>query len=402
MHNKKIINSKLFQLKEWLTVPESAKYLSLILGEDVTDADVIRLCLDGHLTLSVNFVNHAYARRGEAFLSPEEWEKKISKLISWETANFTVNRQKLIIIYFVGVDAMFYQKDDELVNKGPWAAFGPDERLKNSFLSKLSMDKQNEVLEILIEQAVLFAKEQSEKFHGRVPPSIHSFKGSVITIEGVWDLPMLGAEKLDVEHEYQNLTQGPEVTLVTLDGAFVEDEDGVIWQLQDQFDKEFIDGLESEEYKKKNLEGYAELLKKRISNNEIDEKEAEGLLDKQKRFLERPRDDDHHYYPAGGLPDDSVLVVRTRSLTDLQERLSCNDSATKKPLGGRAETTYLNIIGALLEVLSGDSPGIQKHPDFISEAKLIEHFSGFNISGLSKTTLELKFASAKRSIKSAM
>ena len=34
-------------------------------GEDVREADVLRLALDGHLKLSVRFVNHASARRGK-------------------------------------------------------------------------------------------------------------------------------------------------------------------------------------------------------------------------------------------------------------------------------------------------------------------------------------------------
>ena len=50
-----------------------------------------------------------------------------------------------------------------------------------------------------------------------MPPSATCFKG-VTTIEGVWDLPMLGAERLDIEHKYQMLTDGPEITLTMLDG----------------------------------------------------------------------------------------------------------------------------------------------------------------------------------------
>lgn len=49
--------SKLFQLKRWLTVSEAAKHLSTIFGEDVTDADVLRLALDHRLTLSVVFID---------------------------------------------------------------------------------------------------------------------------------------------------------------------------------------------------------------------------------------------------------------------------------------------------------------------------------------------------------
>lgn len=44
----------LYRLKKWLTVPDAAAHLSIAFGEEVTEADVLRLGLDGHLTLSVN------------------------------------------------------------------------------------------------------------------------------------------------------------------------------------------------------------------------------------------------------------------------------------------------------------------------------------------------------------
>ena len=49
--------SKLVKLKQWLTVSEAAQYLALVCGEDVTDADVYQLALDGDLKISFRFVN---------------------------------------------------------------------------------------------------------------------------------------------------------------------------------------------------------------------------------------------------------------------------------------------------------------------------------------------------------
>jgi hypothetical protein len=62
--------SKLFKLKEWLSVADAAKHLTIVFDEEVTEADVLRLALDGHLKLSVNFVNHAKAKPG--------------RIVSWE------------------------------------------------------------------------------------------------------------------------------------------------------------------------------------------------------------------------------------------------------------------------------------------------------------------------------
>ena len=44
----------LWKLREWLTISEAARYLSSARGEEVCKADILRLGLDGHLTLSVN------------------------------------------------------------------------------------------------------------------------------------------------------------------------------------------------------------------------------------------------------------------------------------------------------------------------------------------------------------
>lgn len=56
---------KLFKLREWLTIDEAARHLTIVLGEDVAQADVLRLGLDGHLTLSVNFINPAMGYLGK-------------------------------------------------------------------------------------------------------------------------------------------------------------------------------------------------------------------------------------------------------------------------------------------------------------------------------------------------
>jgi len=44
------IKSRLLKLKEWLLVPEAAKYLSMLFNEEVKETDVLRLALGKHLT----------------------------------------------------------------------------------------------------------------------------------------------------------------------------------------------------------------------------------------------------------------------------------------------------------------------------------------------------------------
>ena len=73
-----------------------------------------------------------------------------------------------------------------------------------------------------------------------------------------------------------------------------------------------------------------------------------------------------------------------------------------KPLGPKSEASYLRIIAALLEYIEGNAPGIDAHPKFTSEAKLIEYlvnqYDGHE--GLSQSNLTHKFPIAKRMLKS--
>lgn len=96
-------------------------------------------------------------------------------------------------------------------------------------------------------------------------------------------------------------------------------------------------------------------------------------------------------------------VQRERdSLRTMVETLNAQTEADRIP-GERAERSYLHIIGALLDVIAGNLPYIDKHPSFDSESKLIEaideHFRG--IGGLSKSNLSRKFPAAKGALREA-
>ena len=66
----------------------------------------------------------------------------------------------------------------------------------------------------------------------------------------------------------------------------------------------------------------------------------------------------------------------------------------------RAETTYLNIIGAMLELVLNKSPGGQPYSTLASQAAIVSallaHHQGK--PGIAERTLEEKFAAAKRSL----
>lgn len=68
--------SKLLKLKEWLTLEQAVLHIANVINEPVTIADLYRFALDGHLKLSVNFVNYVYAVKGK-WLKEEDIEDQL-------------------------------------------------------------------------------------------------------------------------------------------------------------------------------------------------------------------------------------------------------------------------------------------------------------------------------------
>jgi len=73
---------------------------------------------------------------------------------------------------------------------------------------------------------------------------------------------------------------------------------------------------------------------------------------------------------------------------------------SKGKLSNRSEEVYLHIIGALLKLLLGHSPSGKPHSVFRSQSAIVSaltaHFE--NVPGITKRTLDEKFAAAKRSL----
>ena len=246
---------KLIDLKKWLTVPETARHLATVFGEEVSEADVLRLALDGHLKLSANFVNRTKALKG--------------KVIPIEDAEYCSY---------------------------------PPEYFPQLFIPEEHKGKPIQVMKGLnLDDKRLLYLEVDE----------------VVTLDGVYDLLMLGNESSDVEHKYQILTGGPSVTLQCLDGAFVTLEDDTIYQLLESFDEN--------EYQRGSA-GHLRELKAQIAILKLEPPRVQEVLsqhkDERMLFLAKAKErrnsgrDSDNYYPAGGLPDDSVLVVRTDALRD--------------------------------------------------------------------------------------
>lgn len=304
--------SKLLKLKEWLTVEDAAKRLSITAGEEVTEADVLRLALDGHLILSVYFVNHATGRRGSV-------------------VPYSETRWSLI---------------PPLVNKERSPSMG-------SAMSEADIAK----LDIPEGLKVLFIKNSTDLLQGCIPfmeslkideSRYLNLERDVETIRGVWDLPMWGAEALDVEHLYQSYVGGPDVTLTNLEGAFVQGGNGCVYQLQDSW--------ENNEYQA-GSNAQLERIRQRIRDEDLDSEVAKEMLAKhaesRQKFLSdvKSRNDSgkgyQNYYPAGGIPSDSMFVVRTGALRALEESLLAEDAQTEKPLHPNERRSASQIITTL-------------------------------------------------------
>ena len=92
----------------------------------------------------------------------------------------------------------------------------------------------------------------------------------------------------------------------------------------------------------------------------------------------------------------NIILIHRESFVTWSERIDKN-AAINLPLSERSETTYLNIIFALVDCITGSF----KNETFSSEAQLRDFidkkFDGYY--GLSSRTLAEKFSMAKKSIK---
>ncbi|VFR53420.1 FIG041388: hypothetical protein in PFGI-1-like cluster [plant metagenome] len=106
----------------------------------------------------------------------------------------------------------------------------------------------------------------------------------------------------------------------------------------------------------------------------------------------------------------SALEQSRRQLHALQEQ---HDALLKQstvipacaqcPISDRAEVTYLNIIGGMLELMLGQSPSGTPYSSFKTQeavvSALVAHHSG--AMGIAERTLNGKFATARRRLRSA-
>ncbi|KPY85518.1 hypothetical protein RA263_25990 [Pseudomonas syringae pv. tagetis] len=128
-----------------------------------------------------------------------------------------------------------------------------------------------------------------------------------VRLQGVYDLAMWGSEALDVENMYQELTDGPLVELMNIEGAFVKGENDEYYQILESYeDNGYMQGSRA------NLENIESRILLQALNSEEAKNLRERYMESRVSFLEsasKSRGIDN-YYPASGLPLTCRLVVR--------------------------------------------------------------------------------------------
>lgn len=293
--------NRLFKLKEWLTIPDAARHLSGVCGEPVTEADVLRLGLDKHLTLSAQIVNGAPA--------------KIGKVVPLEQARTTI---------FPGDASKLADGAMPHLSRLPRLTAGSD-------MQELDAE-------------ILAGINSGALIHAITDISIDAdqylqLEDALTSVSGVWDLPMIGAETLDVEHRYQQLTAGPEVKGIHLNGTFLTRPDGEWAQLLQRIDVPEMRSMLADAKKKIVLDGVTSVLR-------ID------------RAVGRPFDQPDTWFPAGGLPEDCVLVVRTAALREFEALIDDKPAMQKTASESTRKTnTLLRIIGLMANHRYGSEIG---------------------------------------------
>lgn len=267
--------SKLLSLKDWITLDEAATHLTGIFNENVSVADVYRFALNGHLVLSAHFVNHGRANLGRKRLIREAGFRVLSALKSD------------LKLPQVQVTA------DALSEFEAWLVENPEHALSS----------------VTDEPKLYLLNGLQLSSHDCV-----QLDEQLSSIEGIWDLTMRGAERLDIEHALQQAVGGPSVELLVMDGVLLYRQDGT----------------------------YARLLEHFGDTPEANEK--------KKAFR---WDDPKAYYPAGGLPEDAPVVVRPQALNEFISNLSGVDQVDKQ-LDERERSSLLCIIGALAKMAQVD------------------------------------------------
>lgn len=290
--------SKLFKIKDFLTIEEAALHLSDVLEETVSLATLYQLIADKKLTLSVRLINQAYALKGQIFECNE------GDLVEFKSELTT--GKALEQPYFD------YVTDDNSIPIRPNKQF------------------------------------------------VYDIKAHLV--DGIWDLAMIGEESLKVEHLYQNEVNGPESILTDTWGFYLKQGEVVCRLITKSQEKvadvreaiydgyEFWAGLRD-----LSVDGFMSLIEER--GTEILSEDEREALDYLNHLADLPDDSLKFFEDSRSLEENSCqLVIKTDELTRLIQSLDMelDQPSQKDKLLLKEHTTFLLLLYILLKEQSID------------------------------------------------
>ena len=211
---------------------------------------------------------------------------------------------------------------------------------------------------------------------------IFDAKDPAYTLRGICDVPMEEGFRLEVERRYQNLNNGPKVTTRWEQGLLIEaggKEDCQFAWLSDEAATPDVD------------DSAASFLSEQLAASPLSVAEQMDFVIKTLEIMRRTS----RFCIVKRIPEDTVLVVRRNEMTNFIASLNDAPADTKLLMERRQESTYLNTIAVLLELIQTPKPDRGSAADVIKE--MVENYK--DASGISKTQLEKTFAKANRNLK---
>lgn len=323
-----MIKSKILKVKKWIDANEAAERLSLSLEDKVSALDLFELGLDKEIILSVKFPRTKRFIIREVKLASMPYIKRLERMFDFYLSSNFGNIEKNPIKGTPEYNSLF-------------EAYLVEHCLKNNLSLKPLCDNSG-----------------AESF-----PSVYNieyeyfdYSDELICMDDViFELPMIGAEIIDIEILIEINKNRDSSELMNVDGVFLRSTDGKLYNLMYRFDESYTSIFDDEKDYGKNV----------------------GYLDSR------------NYYPAEGLPAGCEIGISPANLFAFERRLSDEGDEVDEEISKKA----LVLLGAVLQEVT-------ERPVKWSQGKLALSIDSKNISGMKERTINGIFSLANKSLKS--
>lgn len=203
-----------------------------------------------------------------------------------------------------------------------------------------------------------------------------------MSLTGIYELPMIGNEQVVIQNKYQKLTGGGNAFKGYFIGNFVKERDGQVYRLLSfsSLKRHFDNAVFTKDIMFLDNVTKDKLLSVLDDYKAMAEKELQG----EAATLHRD-----YYDLRDGLPDDSVIVVRTELLREFEQ--SINGAAAEIEYNERER--YLKLIASLACLLAeksnlykqGEKPNANQIADAVQG--LFDNLPDANKRGLGKSNI---------------